>query len=119
MSTDEQGDKIRTLALLLEHFAPIWPSLPDKPEENAESAIRALWFAAAGSSRSVEKARLGELPPWDEHLRSRLHAMIERRISGVPLAHLLGWQQFMGLEFKAGPQALIPRKETEILGHAA
>jgi release factor glutamine methyltransferase len=51
--------------------------------------------------------------------RVRLEQMIEQRLRGVPLAHLLGWQQFMGLELKAGPQALIPRKETEILANAA
>jgi len=48
-----------------------------------------------------------------------LEKLLERRLSGVPLAHLGGWQRFMGLELKAGPQALIPRKETEILGNAA
>jgi release factor glutamine methyltransferase len=37
----------------------------------------------------------------------------------VPLAHLTERQTFLGLEFLAGPDALIPRKETEILGRAA
>src|SRR5256885_13319265 len=35
------------------------------------------------------------------------------------LAHLTGRQTFLGIEMLAGPQALIPRKETETLGRAA
>src|SRR5690606_16183300 len=46
-------------------------------------------------------------------------ALLERRIAGVPLAHLTGRQQFLGLDLLAGPQALIPRAETELLGRAA
>lgn len=104
---------------LVESFASRWPLLSDKPEENPTSAIRALWFAAAGHGCSVQKASEGRLPHLTGAARSRLSKLIERRLSGVPLAHLVGWQSFMGLEFKAGPQALIPRKETEILGNAA
>ena len=49
----------------------------------------------------------------------RLMTLLERRKSGVPLAHLTERQSFLGLELLAGPAALIPRKETEILGRAA
>jgi release factor glutamine methyltransferase len=38
---------------------------------------------------------------------------------GTPLAHITGRQQFMGIELLASAEALIPRKETEILGAAA
>src|SRR5207253_2547565 len=48
-----------------------------------------------------------------------LKALIERKREGAPLAHLTGRQEFLGLELLAGPDALIPRKETEILGRAA
>jgi release factor glutamine methyltransferase len=44
---------------------------------------------------------------------------VQQRISGVPLAYLTGRQRFMGLEMMVGPEAVIPRKETEILGQAA
>lgn len=96
-----------------------WPQLADKPEENPVAALRALWLAACGQGCSIQKAAGGSLPGLDAAHRETLKGLIERRLSGVPLAHLLGWQQFMGLELKAGPQALIPRKETEILGAAA
>ena len=104
---------------LMGSFAARWPSLADKPEETPATALRALWFAAAGQNRSVHKAAAGDLPALSEEERKLLNAMIDQRLSGVPLAHLVGWQNFMGLELKAGPQALIPRKETEILCQAA
>jgi release factor glutamine methyltransferase len=62
---------------------------------------------------------MGDLPFLNERGRARLKELLRNRLAGVPLAHLLGWQNFMGLELRAGPQALIPRKETEILGKAA
>lgn len=107
------------LSSLIEEFSSRWPCLPDKPEESPTAGLRALWFAAADQNRSVQKAGEGLLPSLNGPARDRLHHLIEQRLSGVPLAHLVGWQNFMGLEFKAGPQALIPRKETEILGRAA
>src|SRR5687768_16464763 len=96
-----------------------WPQLADKPEENPVAALRALWLAGAGANCSIQKAGGARLPDLDAAGRETLKDLITQRLSGVPLAHLLGWQQFMGLELRAGPQALIPRKETEILANAA
>jgi release factor glutamine methyltransferase len=69
---------------------------------------------------SVERAeeRAG-LPELDGAAAARLDALITRRLGGVPLAHLSGRQRFMGLEMLAGPDALIPRRETELLAGAA
>lgn len=39
---------------------------------------------------------------------------IEDRVSGVPLQHLVGQQEFMGLDFKITADVLIPRPDTEI-----
>ncbi len=104
---------------LVKSLSPRWPDLPDKPEETPTVAIRALWQTAAGKRGSVQRAFDGELPALNPDARARLAQLLEQRLAGVPLAHLTGWQNFMGLELKAGPQALIPRKETEILGHTA
>jgi len=93
--------------------------LPDKPEESAENTLAALWCLASGSPMSIEKASFAELPELDDIQKSLLHGFIQERLSGTPLAHITGRQQFMGIELLAGPEALIPRKETEILGRAA
>ena len=93
--------------------------LPDKPEETPDSTLRALWHAAADAPVSVQKAGALPLPALDASGVGRLETLVAQRIAGIPLAHLTGRQNFMGLELLAGKEALIPRKETEILGRAA
>lgn len=102
-----------------DHLAGSLQTLPDKPRENPDNVLRALWFAAAGQPRSVVTADDGELPPLDGDIgRRRLQQLIERRLAGEPLAHLTGRAHFMGLELLSGPDALIPRVETEQLAQA-
>jgi len=48
-----------------------------------------------------------------------LRELISRRLAGTPLAYLTERQRFLGLEMLAGPAALIPRKETELLAGTA
>lgn len=108
-----------TFSALLQEVQRFWSPLPDKPEETPEGMLRALWSTASGAPVSVDRAGVAALAPLDAPSLERLHDLIERRRTGVPLAHLTGRQTFLGLELLAGPGALIPRKETEILGRAA
>jgi len=108
-----------TFADLRDRLAAGFAPLPDKPEETPDASLRALWHAAAGHPKSVVAAAAGELPPLDESGLSRLHALIDRRLEGVPLAHLTGRQHFAGMEMLAGAGALVPRRETELLAQAA
>lgn len=41
--------------------------------------------------------------------------LLDIRSSGVPLQHITGVQEFMGLEFSVNKQVLIPRQDTETL----
>lgn len=93
--------------------------LPDHPEETPESTLRALWAAAAGRPLSVTAAAAVPLAPLTEEGERLLGALVERRVAGSPLAHLTGRQSFLGVELLAGPEALVPRVETEILGRTA
>ena len=103
----------------LEEVRTFWVPLEDKPEETPERVLCALWRTACGLPASADRALREHLPELDAEAAGRLRELLERRRAGVPLAHLTGRQSFLGLEFLAGPEALIPRKETEILGRAA
>lgn len=112
-------DGIQTYDFLLRKLAVGIEYLPDKPEETPESTLRALWFAAAGQPKSAQSAMCGDIPELEAAALGKLMSYVESRLSGKPLAHITGRQQFMGIEFLAGPEALVPRKETELLATAA
>ena len=105
--------------ILLDRLTASWVAQPDKPEETPESTLKALCFLAVGVPISVQKASHENIPELNEHSRIQLQSLVEKRLTGIPLAHITGRQQFLGMELLAGPEALIPRIETEILGHAA
>lgn len=93
--------------------------LDDKPEENLDSTLKALWFAAAGLPVSAEKATELNLPELTDEQLKTLYKLIDFRLKNIPLAHITKRQCFMGLEFVTDERALIPRKETEMLGKKA
>jgi len=103
------------LAYLAEHLK----TLHDKPEETVESCMKALWAKASGKNRSIESALVEKMVDLSEEQVNLLHQLIETRISGIPLAYITGRQNFMGIELLSDNRALIPRKETEILGRTA
>ena len=44
-----------------------------------------------------------------------LESLLERRLSGEPLAYIVGTREFYGLELNVNEHVLIPRQETELL----
>lgn len=50
---------------------------------------------------------------------AEFQALLERRVSGEPLAYILGYREFYGLKLKVTPDTLIPRPDTETLVDAA
>ncbi len=54
-----------------------------------------------------------------ESTAAALGEAIERRLAREPLQYVLGKWWFMGLEFAVGPEALIPRQDTETLAEEA
>lgn len=93
--------------------------LDDKPEETIDSTLRALWFSAYGSPKSAEATAGLDLPELSHSQIEILNELIARRLQNHPLAHITGRQRFMGIDFITDKRALIPRKETEILGNKA
>jgi release factor glutamine methyltransferase len=94
--------------------------LEDKPEENLNNTLKALWLLAAEIRVSVEVAdKKKYLPELEESQIKQLHKLVSLRLSNVPLAYITGRQNFMGIELLTDKRALIPRKETEILAQKA
>ncbi|WJV50162.1 putative protein N(5)-glutamine methyltransferase [Streptomyces flavofungini] len=45
----------------------------------------------------------------------QLDAMVARRVSGLPLEHVVGWAEFAGLRVAVDPGVFVPRRRTEFL----
>lgn len=50
---------------------------------------------------------------------TELAAMVERRVAGHPLEHVLGWTRFCGLRVAVEPGVFVPRRRTELLARQA
>lgn len=78
--------------------------------DSPDDAVRRL--RAAGCVFAEDEARLltGAAASAAE-----LDAMIERRIAGLPLEHILGWAEFCGLRVGVATGVFVPRRRTEFL----
>jgi release factor glutamine methyltransferase len=47
--------------------------------------------------------------------RDQLEDMVQRRVSGLPLEHVVGWAEFCGLRIAVGPGVFVPRRRSEFL----
>jgi len=45
----------------------------------------------------------------------QLDDMVQRRASGLPLEHIVGWAEFCGLRIAVGPGVFVPRRRSEFL----
>ena len=46
---------------------------------------------------------------------AQLAVNVRRRVEGVPLEHILGWAEFVGLRVLVAPGVFVPRRRTELL----
>lgn len=81
--------------------------------DEAELEARLLLEYVCGTNRNDLLAHGDmELEAYQEKEYVRL---IGRRVTRIPLQHLTGNQEFMGLSFRVNEHVLIPRQDTEIL----
>ncbi|MGO1767319.1 MAG: peptide chain release factor N(5)-glutamine methyltransferase, partial [Advenella sp.] len=78
---------------------------------------RMLIGLTLGVSRSWMIAH--DRDPLSDEQVAQIRALIERRLSGEPMAYIMGEREFMGLAFETSAAALIPRPETELLVETA
>jgi release factor glutamine methyltransferase len=69
-----------------------------------------------GLDKEALIAREHERLSWQAH--ASLTALVDRRLTGEPVAYLRGVKEFWSLELEVGPDVLIPRPDTEILVEA-
>jgi release factor glutamine methyltransferase len=81
----------------------------DSPELDAE----VLLSTVMGVARSALIIRAEE--PIGLELLRAYRKLIDRRMSGVPVAYLTGRREFWSLPLKVTPAVLVPRHETELL----
>lgn len=67
------------------------------------------------AARIIEAAQVSAIADFPVLARN----MAERRVSGAPLAYVIGHEMFMGVDLIVAEGALAPREETELLGNTA
>jgi release factor glutamine methyltransferase len=86
------------------------PSSADLPAVVATLRAAGCVFAEDEAQLLIREARTP----------AALGAMVERRVAGLPLEHILGWAEFCGLRIAVDPGVFVPRRRTEFLvRHAA
>lgn len=98
-----------TLQDWLNHAAEQFTMVSETPKLDAETLL----------THTLEKNRAYLYAHGDELLSSQILSQLtffyEKRISGMPLAYVIGEKEFWSLSFKVSSDVLIPRPETEHL----
>ena len=81
--------------------------------EEAKLDARLLLEELCGTDRNDLLVH-GDRPVTEEQEKNYVN-QIELRSRHIPLQHITGYQEFMGLRFKVTPDVLIPRQDTETL----
>jgi release factor glutamine methyltransferase len=77
----------------------------------AEAAVVAR-LRTAGCVFAEDEARLLIAAASTPH---ELAGMVDRRVAGLPLEHVVGWAEFCGLRVIVGPGVFVPRRRSEFL----
>jgi release factor glutamine methyltransferase len=85
--------------------------------ENAR--LEAEWLLCAATGLDRVGLYLNFEKPLNDNELAAYRIMVARRGRREPLQHILGTQEFCGMEFEVSPDVLIPRHETETLVNEA
>lgn len=77
--------------------------------------LEAEWLLCAATGLDRVGLYLNFEKPLNDKELAAYRAMVARRARREPLQHILGTQEFCGLEFEVSPKVLIPRHDTETL----
>jgi release factor glutamine methyltransferase len=90
----------------------------DENSEALQSSIATLIADVAGSLAESEAREIIEV---SRSLNAGDHVslafdMARKRADGAPIGLVTGWQNFLGIQLLTGPEVLVAREETELLG---
>ena len=91
--------------------------LKDSGIQDADTDAWLLFAAVLGIDRNFYYLHINDV--LQEKEQSRYESWLQLRSEHVPLQHITGEQEFMGLPFLVSPDVLIPRQDTEILAEEA
>ncbi|MFD9209757.1 putative protein N(5)-glutamine methyltransferase [Streptomyces sioyaensis] len=92
--------------------SPLPPRLSPRPSPPLSRATVIATLRAAGCVFAEDEA---ELLIATAGTADALTAMVERRVRGLPLEHVVGWAEFHGLRVTVDPGVFVPRRRTEFL----
>ena len=75
--------------------------MPVAPGSDVVAALRAAGCVFAEDEAGLLIAAAGS--------PAELAAMVERRVGGLPLEHVLGWAEFCGMRIELDPGVFVPR----------
>jgi release factor glutamine methyltransferase len=81
----------------------------------ANARLEAEWLLCAATGLDRVGLYLQYDKPLNEQELAEYRAMVTRRAKREPLQHILGSQEFCGLDFEVSGDVLIPRHDTEVL----
>ena len=106
---------IATVGALLEKA--VRDLVADRDAADARRESQVLLGFALGVSRAWLTAHPDQAA--DSETAAKFRTLVALRVSGHPVAYLLGVKEFYGLPLRIRPDVLIPRPETEELVDAA
>ena len=87
---------------------------PERPADPRAAILTRL--RAAGCVFAEDEAELLVAATGSE---AELESMVDRRLAGQPLEHVLGWAEFCGLRIVVQPGVFVPRRRTQVLAREA
>ncbi|WP_261553950.1 putative protein N(5)-glutamine methyltransferase [Frankia tisae] len=86
--------------------------MSSSPSPSSPAALVVRRLRAAGCVFAEDEARLLVAAA---RTATELTAMVDRRVAGQPLEHILGWAEFCGLRIAIEAGVFVPRRRTEFL----
>ncbi|MHB9848884.1 putative protein N(5)-glutamine methyltransferase [Streptomyces krungchingensis] len=84
--------------------------MPPLSPDSADSVVSALRSAGCVFAEDEAELILSTARTPDE-----VAVMVDRRVAGLPLEHVVGWARFHGLRVHVEPGVFVPRRRTEFL----